>query len=103
MRSWCTLADKLAELARVGRFLDAPVRQPLDEGARTWRVNATAHEHDPAGEARSDAEDLPVQVHAGHVWHHEVAQDHVEPLAALDAIERVPRLGGDLRVMLVGE
>src|SRR3954454_18749708 len=85
------LVDQPADFFEVERLLDPAVDRRDQELARRRGERAAGEEHDPERLGRVEADDLGVQLHAGDLRHHEIAQDDVVPRAQLEQIERVAR------------
>ncbi len=78
-------------MPNVERLLDALVWRHIEEGLRTGGECPSGEEDHARGLFLCHAKQRRVQVHACHLRHHQIAQDHVEALSGGDAPECLAR------------
>jgi hypothetical protein len=81
-----TVADERTELPDVDGLLDMQVGGLIEERARQWGKRASRQKHDSLGLVCGDSQELSAKIHAGHLGHHEIAEDHVEAFSGDDAL-----------------
>src|SRR6266511_236514 len=74
------LVDEAAQTGLIERLFDGHVVDAVEEGARSRREGLARQENQGAGLPSIELRKQRVEIHSGHVRHHEVAQNDVETL-----------------------
>src|SRR6266487_4664456 len=94
-----TIVDQRSQLALIEWLFEPQVRDFVEERAGARGARSARQEDDAMRLVRMDPHELGVEIHAGHVGHHEIAQDDVEGLAGADPFEGIQGTGGGRNVV----
>src|SRR5580658_1975064 len=99
-----TAGDGGPEGLAVERLLEAAIANPREKRGGARGECAAGHEHEAVFETGVPARDLGEEIHARHVRHHQIAENHiVRHLRLNESVETLAATDGDMDIAFILE